>query len=69
VDGPTTEGQVAAGLPIRVGDRDNGVTKAMILVWYVAALVFGAAVAGVSWLRLNGRLDPASLLGLARRRR
>jgi hypothetical protein len=53
-------------VPAGGGDASD-VTKATVLLWYVLAVVVGAAVAGVTWLKNEGRLSPAALLARARR--
>jgi hypothetical protein len=51
----------SGGLPIKTVTGDH-VTKATVLLWYLAAIVFGSAVAGLSWVRAEGHLSPAALL-------
>jgi hypothetical protein len=67
---PTEQPQLAAGLPARSSsDPERGVTKLTVLAWYVIAAAVGAAVSGLTWLRANGRLEPAAVLATVRRRR
>ena len=58
----------AAGVPARTSSEERGVTKATILIWYVVAAVFGAMVAGISWMNSKGYLSPVELLAAVRRR-
>lgn len=58
--------QVGAAVPTG-GGTGSDVTKGVIVLWYVLALVVGAAVAGIVWLRNEGRLSPAVLLARTRR--
>jgi hypothetical protein len=56
----------AAGLTPGGGGGSH-VTKAMLLFWYLLAMAVGAAVAGITWLRNEGRLTPTALLARVRR--
>ena len=49
------------------GGGGSHVTKATVLLWYVLAMVVGVAVAGIAWLKNEGRLSPAALLARTRR--
>jgi hypothetical protein len=59
------EPQLGGAVP--AGESDSRVTKATVLLWYVLAMVIGAGVAGLTWLRNTGRLAPADLLARVRR--
>lgn len=49
------------------GGGGSRVTKATLLLWYVVAMVVGVGVAGIAWLKNEGRLSPAALLARTRR--
>jgi hypothetical protein len=58
----------ASGVPARSSSTERGVTKSTIVVWYLVAIVFGAFVAGISWMNAKGYLNPVELLAAVRRR-
>ena len=51
------------------GQSASSVTKSTLVAWFFLAAIVGVGVAGLSWLRAQGRLQPAALLVALRRGR
>lgn len=60
---------VFGSVPAGGGDDDSGVSRLTIVSWYVLALVVGATVAALTWVRNEGRLSLEGLATFVRLRR
>jgi hypothetical protein len=72
-DGSSANAESVAFTPVvggtvPAGESSRDVGAGTVVLWYVLALVVGAGVAGLHWMRSNGRLTPSAALARMRAR-